>query len=132
MLARTMSNAMFITPRQSSPDCLDSTGDEYLGNADDARAYNAQIQALGSPACNAETTLTTLCQQGNTIIGVLNDSLNLKGIGNEGNTAESCEGVAEAAGRIFNSCFRSDNTIRGRVAAADNPSVLVDVRATIT
>lgn len=41
----------------------------------------------------------------------------------------SSQGVAEAVGRIFDSCFRGDNTVRGQVLAADNPNVLVDIRA---
>ncbi|KAJ4396890.1 hypothetical protein N0V93_001112 [Gnomoniopsis smithogilvyi] len=129
LLAMAARKASALGARQSNPDCLDNLGEEALGNGDDAKACNTQLQARGSQACNANSLQTVLCQQGNTTLSVLNVQLNTLGGSDAGNTAESCEGVAEAVGRIFDTCFRGDNTVRGQVLAADNSNVLVDVRA---
>lgn len=60
-----------------------------VSQGDDAKACNEQLQARGSQACNADSLRTALCQQGQTVISVLNVQLNSVGGSDAGNTAES-------------------------------------------
>lgn len=58
--------------------------------ADDAKNCNAQLEARGSEACDADILYTALCQQGDVTIGVLNIQLNSGGGGSDaGNTVLS-------------------------------------------
>ncbi|KAJ3003694.1 hypothetical protein HKX48_001637 [Thoreauomyces humboldtii] len=129
LLSATAQAAAILKARGPGPvDCRDDLGAQALGNTADAVTCINQLAAQGSAPCTANQLSNILCQQGNTAITILNNQLNAQGGNDAGDTAFTCNDVAQAAGHILDICTRNDGTVRGSTLGFDNPNVTVDIR----
>ncbi|KAM0420398.1 hypothetical protein ACHAPT_011818 [Fusarium lateritium] len=98
----------YARPAEGSLDKRATCHDNFYTPAQvpDAVACINQLAGKGGQACVIENYRSRFCEIGGAAIdGVLPAS--------EGRTEVPCSEIAQAAGRIMDTCYRADNTVKG-------------------